>query len=532
LLTISDTLLQDFSAKSEGLRRLLNYDRAWLLGDLLAGITVAAYLVPQCMAYGELAGLSPVAGLWAILPPLMVYAVMGSSPQLSVGPEAGSALLTAAAIRAVANGPLAAQGGNYASLAAMLALLVGGICLIGYLARLGFIANLLSQPILVGYLAGVSLIMMVGQLANITGLKIVANTVPGALVAIGRSLGHCHVPTLLLGTSVLIFLFAAQRWLPKLPAPLISVLLATIAVVVWKLDALGVAVVGEIPAGLPFPALPHASWSEVQALLPAALGIALVGYSDNVLTARAFASRNGYQIVADRELLALSVCNLSNGLMQGFPISSSGSRTALGESLGNKSQLFSLVAVVMTVAVLLFLRPVLALFPKAALGAIVIFAASRLIEIPEFVKLYRLRRSELALALATAGGVLLLDITTGVLLAVVLSVLDLLWRLGRPADGVEWQDAGLIYRYDGPLCFINAQYFGDRVRQLAAKAPLPLKRLTVDGTAIGSIDATALGMLVDLKAELAGQAIELTLIDLRPPVLQMIQRSGEDLIGK
>jgi sulfate permease, SulP family len=240
LLTISDTLLQDFSAKSEGLRRLLNYDRAWLIGDVLAGITVAAYLVPQCMAYGELAGLSPVAGLWAILPPLIVYAVLGSSPQLSVGPEAGSALLTAAAI-----GPLAAQGGNYASLAAMLALLVGGICAIGYLARLGFIANLLSQPILVGYLAGVSLIMMVGQLGNITGLKIVADTVPGALVAIGRSLGHCHLLTLLLGTSVLIFLFAAQRWLPKLPAPLIAVLFATIAVVVWKLDTLGVELVGD-----------------------------------------------------------------------------------------------------------------------------------------------------------------------------------------------------------------------------------------------------------------------------------------------
>jgi sulfate permease, SulP family len=526
LLTISDTLLPDFSAQSEGLRRLLHYDRAWLLGDLLAGITVAAYLVPQCMAYGELAGLSPVAGLWAILPPLMVYAVMGSSPQLSVGPEAGSALLTAAAI-----GPLAAQGGNYASLAAMLALLVGGMCSIGYLARLGFVANLLSQPILVGYLAGVSLIMMVGQLGNVTGLKVAADTVPGTLLAIGRALGHCHGPTLLLGTCVLVFLFAAQRWFPQLPAPLIAVLLATIAVVVWQLDTLGVAVVGPIPAGLPSPVWPRASWPEVQALLPAALGIALVGYSDNVLTARAFASRNGYRIVPDRELLALGLCNLSNGLMQGFPISSSGSRTALGESLGNKSQLFSLVAVAMTVAVLLFLRPVLALFPKAALGAIVIFAASRLIEVPEFVQLYRLRRSEFALALATAGGVLLLDITTGVLLAVVLSVLDLLWRLGRPADAVEWQDAGLIYRYDGPLCFINAQYFADRVRQLVAKAPFSVQRLTVDGVAIGLIDATALGMLVDLKAELAGQAIELSLINLRTPVLQIIQRSEEDLLS-
>jgi sulfate permease, SulP family len=521
-------LLKDFSAKSEGLRRLLNYDRAWLRGDVLAGITVAAYLVPQCMAYGELAGLPPVAGLWAILPPLIVYAFVGSSPQLSVGPESGSALLTAAAIA-----PLAAQGGNYASLAALLALLVGGICAIGYVARLGFVSNLLSQPILVGYLAGVSLIMMVGQLANVTGLAIDAHTVPGALLSVSRSLGHCHLPTAILGSSVLLFLFTAQRWFPRLPAPLISVLIATGAVVVLQLDRLGVALVGSIPAGLPLPALPHGSWADVQSLLPSALGIALVGYSDNVLTARAFASRNGYQIVADRELLALGLCNLSNGLMQGFPMSSSGSRTALGESLGSKSQLYSLVAVVMTIVVLLFLRPVLALFPKAALGSIVIFAASRLIEIPEFVKLYHLRRSEFALALITAGGVVLLDITTGVLLAVVLSILELVWRLSRPAEEVAFGKAGeILYRYDGLLCFVNAQHFSDRVRQLVAKAPFPLKRLTVDGTAIGSIDATALGMLVDLKAELAGQAIELTLIDLRPSVLQMLQRSGEDLLGR
>lgn len=517
-------MLKDFSSKSEGLRRLLNYDRAWLRGDVLAGITVAAYLVPQCMAYGELAGLPPVAGLWAILPPLIVYAFFGSSPQLSVGPESGSALLTAAAIA-----PMVARGGNHASLAAMLALMVGGLCSIGYVARLGFVSNLLSQPILVGYLAGVSLIMIVGQIGNVTGLVISADTVLGALLSVNRSLGQCHLPTMILGGSILLFLFAAQRFFPKLPAPLISVLVATAALVALQLDRLGVAVVGAIPAGLPLPVLPHASWVEVQSLFPAALGIALVGYSDNVLTSRAFASRNGYQIVADRELLALGLCNLSNGLMQGFPISSSGSRTALGESLGSKSQLFSLVAVVMTIAVLLFLRPVLALFPKAALGAIVIFAASRLIEIPEFVRLYRLRPSEFLLALATAAGVVLLDIPTGVLLAVVLSILELVWRLARPAEEVAFGKAEeLTYRYDGLLCFVNAQHFGDRVRKLVATAPFPLKQLTVDATAIGLIDATAIGMLSELQVELKDQGIALTFLYVRPQVLALIQRSNVD----
>jgi sulfate permease, SulP family len=188
---------------------LFNYDRAWLRGDLLAGITVAAYLVPQCMAYGELAGLQPVAGLWAILPPLLIYAFWGSSPQLSVGPESGSALLTAAAIA-----PLVLQGGNGASLAAVLALLVGSFCAIGYVARLGFISNLLSRPLLVGYMSGVSIIMLVGQLGNITGLTVQAETVLGAVVVVVGNLRNCHWPTAMLASFVLAFLYGTQRWVP------------------------------------------------------------------------------------------------------------------------------------------------------------------------------------------------------------------------------------------------------------------------------------------------------------------------------
>jgi sulfate permease, SulP family len=498
---------------------LLYYDRAWLRGDLGAGITVAAYLVPQCMAYGELAGLPPVAGLWAILLPLLVYAWFGSSPQLSVGPESGSALLTAAAIA-----PLVVQGGNAASLAAVLALLVGICCAIGYITRLGFLANLLSQPILVGYMSGVSLIMLVGQFNNITGLQIQTETVLGAAIATFRQLGHCHWPTVMLATFVLAFLYITQRWLPKAPGPLLAMLLATIAVIVLHLDQLGVALVGEIPAGLPQPTWPTASWPEVQALLPAAVGIALVGYSDNVLTARAFASRNGYQIVPDQELLALGLCNLSNGLMQGFPISSSGSRTALGESLGSKTQLFSLVSMLMTIAVLLLLRPVLALFPKAALGAIIIYAALRLIDLPGFIKLYRLRRSECALAAATASGVILLNITAGVLLAVVLSILELVWRLAHPTEEVRNMEQKLIYHYDGPLCFANAEHFRGRIRQLLVANPAT-RKLVVDGTTIGTIDATALAMLEELQSELAAQDIALELISLRPAVKRFLEES-------
>jgi sulfate permease, SulP family len=499
---------------------LFNYDRAWLRGDLLAGITVAAYLVPQCMAYGELAGLQPVAGLWAILPPLLIYAFWGSSPQLSVGPESGSALLTAAAIA-----PLVLQGGNGASLAAVLALLVGSFCAIGYVARLGFISNLLSRPLLVGYMSGVSVIMLVGQLGNITGLTVQAETVLGAVVVVVGNLRNCHWPTAMLAGFVLAFLYGTQRWVPKAPGPLLAVLLATIAVVTLHLEQFGVALVGNIPAGLPQPIWPSASWSEVKALLPSALGIALVGYSDNVLTARAFASRNDYEVVADRELLALGLCNLGNGLMQGFPISSSGSRTALGESLGSKTQLYSLVAAVGTIGVLLFLRPVLALFPKAALGAIIIYAASRLIDIPEFVRLYQLRRRDCALAIATASGVILLDITSGVLLAVLLSIAELVWRLSNPTEEIQIKDCELIYRYDAPLCFTNAEHFRGRIRRLLMSHS-ELEKIVIEGGGIGSIDTTATAMLEELRAELALQKIHLEFHNLRPQVKTLLQRNN------
>ncbi|WP_016865040.1 MULTISPECIES: SulP family inorganic anion transporter [Fischerella] len=304
-----------------GLKQLLSYQRAWLRGDVLAGVTVAAYLIPQCMAYGELAGVKPVVGLWAIIPPMVIYTLFGSSPQLSVGPESTTAVMTAAAIA-----PLVARNdANYGILASLLALMVGIVCIIGYIARLGFLADLLSKPILIGYMAGVAVIMITGQLSKIGGIKIEANTVFGEVREFLSKLDQIHQPTLILAILVLVFLFLIQNRFRNAPGPLLAVLLATAAVAVFHLDERGVAVVGEIPAGLPHFALPKVSVQELSPLVASAIGIAIVGYSDNVLTARAFATRNHYKIDANQELLALGTSNLGNGLMQGFPISSSGS---------------------------------------------------------------------------------------------------------------------------------------------------------------------------------------------------------------
>jgi sulfate permease, SulP family len=531
---------QKFSLRLPGLRQLLSYERSWLTGDVIAGITVAAYLIPQCMAYGELVGVPPVVGLWTILPAIAIYALFGSSLQLSVGPESTTAVMTAAAIAPL----LLPDRSNYMLLAAMLAVLVGAVCIIGSIARLGFLANLLSKPILIGYMAGVALIMMAGQLGKIGGMEIEGNTAFAQLNEFIHQLDRVHGPTLILAGLVLSFLLTIGRIFPKAPAPLLAVLIGTAAVAILQLDRQGVAIVGEIPAGLPQFSLPSFAPQQLPTLLASALGIAIVGYSDNVLTARSFAVRNHYKIDANQELLALGLANLGAGLMQGFPVSSSGSRTAIADTVGSKTQLFSLVAMGIVIAVLLFLRPVLSLFPKAALGAIVIFAALKLIEIPQFIRLYQFRRSEFFLAITTTIGVLVSDILVGVAVAVGLSVIELFARLACPHDAVQgtvpdlpgfhdirdWEGAktipGLvIYRYDAPLCFANAEDFKLRALRAIEAEATPVEWFALNTEAIVEIDITATDVLEELYDELTDRGITFAMTRVKQDLYAQLQRS-------
>jgi high affinity sulfate transporter 1 len=523
-----------------GLKRLRSYRSAWLRGDIIAGITVAAYLVPQCLAYAELAGVQPIAGLWAILPPLLIYALLGSSPQLSVGPESTTAVMTAAAIMPL----VAGDSSNYASLCSLLALLVGSVCCVAAFARLGFLADLLSKPILVGYMAGVAVIMIVGQLGKISGMSLKAESLFGQIGEFSGHLSEIHPPTLILAAAVLIFLLVVQRRFPNAPGPLLAVLLATSAVYLFDLNERGIAVIGEIPAGLPSLKVPRGfSSQQLVYLLSSAIGIALVGYSDNVLTARAFGAKNNYRIDGNQELLALGAVNIGNGIMQGFPVSSSGSRTAIGDSLGSRSQLFSLVAFLIVILVLLFLRPLLSLFPKAALGAIVIYAALRLIEISEFNRLRCFKTSEFRLALVTMFGVLATDILVGVGVAVGLSVVDLFTRLMRPHDAVlgevpnlaglhdieDWQGAttipGLVlYRYDAPLCFANAENFRKRVIAAIEAEKVPVEWFVLNAEAILDIDITAVDMLKELHRELIGSGITFAMARVKQDLYQQLKK--------
>ena len=397
------------SAAAPGLWQFARYDRGWLRGDVLAGVTVAAYLIPQVMAYAEVAGLPAVAGLWAVLGPLAVYAVLGTSRQLSVGPESSTALMTAAAVSAMIDGDI----DRYADAAAALALAVGVICVLGWVARLGFLANLLSRPVLVGYMAGIAILMIVSQLGKVTGIEVEGDTWSPNWFPWSPELDQIELPTLCLAAVVLALLLAMRRWLPHSPGPLVAMLLAAGAVALFRLDRNGVAIIGDIPRGLPTLAVPDLNSVDISALLPAALGVAMVAYTDNVADrARLRRQAQGYDR-RRQEFLALGAANVAAGLCQGFPVSSSGSRTVIADALGSRSQLYSLVALATVVVTVLFLRPVLAAFPTAALGAVVIYAALRLIDVAELRRIARFRRSELLLALATTAAVLIFDVLYG-----------------------------------------------------------------------------------------------------------------------
>ncbi|QXJ20951.1 sulfate permease [Actinomadura graeca] len=524
-----------------GVAGLRGYRRSWWRRDVTAGVTVAAYLVPQVMAYAGLAGLAPVAGLWAMLPAMTLYALLGSSRRLSVGPESTTALMTATVVAPLAGG----DAGAYATLAAALAVVVGVLAIGAWCLRLGFVADLLSRPILVGYMAGVAVVMIVGQLARTTGVPVEGDGTLREIASFLRSLGDVHAGTVLLASVSLVFLFAMQWRFPRGPGPLLAVLLGTAAVMLFDLEDAGIAVVGDVPAGLPGFAVPS-PFEPAELVLPA-LGVLLVGYTDNVLTARAFAERGEArkeEIDGNRELLALGAANIGGGLFHGFPVSSSGSRTAIAVASGARTQLYSLAALGGLVCVLLFLHPLLARFPMPTLGAIVIYAAVRLVDTAGFAKLAAFRRSELSLAVAALAGVLTFGVLYGILIAVGLSVLDLLARVARPHDAVLGRVPGLagmhdvddypgaevigglvVYRYDSPLFFANAHDF--RRRALAAADRYgPATWFVLNVEAITEVDSTGLDALEEVRAELTGRGITFALARVKQDLLADLRAYG------
>ncbi|HSE71654.1 MAG TPA: SulP family inorganic anion transporter [Nocardioidaceae bacterium] len=520
---------------------LRHYQRDWLRGDLLAGVTVAAYLVPQVMAYAEIAGLPAVVGLWAAIGPLAVYAALGSSRQLSVGPESTTALMTAAAIAVIGAG----DPDRYAALAAALALVVGAICLLGWVGRLGFVADLLSRPVLVGYLAGIAVLMVVSQLEKVTGVPVEGESTLEEVGYLLTHLSEVHAPTLAVSLSVLLGLLVARRFAPRWPSPLLAMLLAAAVVAGFDLADQGVAVVGAIPAGLPAPRLPDVTGTDVLAMALPALGVAVVAYSDNVLTGRAFAFRRHEQVDANQEFLALGAANLAAGVLQGFPISSSGSRTVIGDSLGSRTQLYSLVTLASVVLTVLLAGPVLEAFPLAALGGIVVYAAIRLVDVTEIRRLAAFRRSEVLLAAATTVAVVAIGVLEGIAVAIGLSILDLLRRVARPHDGIlgyvpgvpgmhdvdDYPDAHLVpglvvYRYDSPLFFANADDFRRRAMDAVDAADTPVEWFLLNAEANTEVDLTGVDALEEVRRTLAERGIVFAMARVKQDLRDSLAAAG------
>ncbi|MEE1671721.1 sulfate permease [Streptomyces sp. WAC07094] len=531
-----------------GLRTPSAHRRDWFRGDLVAGLTVAAYLVPQVMAYAGVAGLPPVTGLWAILPALALYALFGCSRLLSVGPESTTALMTATVVGPLAKG----DPGHYVSLAAALAVTVGLLCLVARTVRLGFLADLLSRPVLVGYLAGVALTMAVDQLPRLTGVRTSRTEFFPQIWSFLGDLTRARPATVMLSIAVLAFLFVLARFFPALPGPLLAVALATAAVVVLDLDGRnGVAVIGPVPSGLPDVALPDLD--ALPHLMLPAIGVLLVAYTDFILTSRAFADRTDKSTALDanQEFLALGTANLGAGLVNGFPVSSSASRTALAASAGARSQAYSLLAGAVVLAVLLFLSPLLTRMPSAALGALVIYAAGRMVDVPGFCRLASFRRRELFLALGCLVGVLVLDILYGVLVAVGLSVAELLTRVARPHDAIEGLVPGMagmhdvddypqartipglvVYRYDSPLFFANAEDFRRRALAAVTEQTDPVRWFVLNTEANVEVDITALDAVDDLRQDLTDRGIVFALARVKQDLLDQLQAYGlADSVG-
>jgi sulfate permease, SulP family len=529
------------------LAMLRGYRRAWLPGDLVAGVTVAAYLIPQVMAYATVAGLDPVTGLWAALPALVAYAVFGSSRLLSMGPEATTALMTAIAIRPLAAGHPA----RYAALAVSLALLVGLMALGAWALRLGFVSDLLSRPVLVGYMAGVAFIMIADQLSRVTAVPVTGQGFFAQLTSFGRDIGSLQPATAAVAAAVLVFLLLlGSRW-PHAPGPLFAVLLATAAVVAFGLGHHGVSTVGPVPTGLPAPRLPNIRPDVLRELLLPAFTVLIVGFSDDVLTARSF-KRPDENIVANRELLALGVANIGSSLLHGFPVSSSATRTAIARAAGARSQVYSLAVAMSALLALLLLRPLLSRFPDAALGAIVIYAAIRLIDLPTFRRLLAFRRVELAIAVVTCVGVLTFNILYGVLVAIGLSVADLLVRVARPHDAVLGQVVGLagmhdvddypeartipglvVYRYDAPLFFANAEDFRRRALAAADQQQGPVRWFVLNVEANVEVDFTALEALDAIRKEITRRGGVFALARVKQDLLARLRSFGlADAIGE
>jgi high affinity sulfate transporter 1 len=520
------------------------FRREWLAKDIMAGVVLTTLLVPQGMAYAELAGLPPITGLYTSIMCLLGYAAFGPSRILVLGPDSSLGPMIAATIL-----PLVAAKGDAKraiALASVLALMVAVIMIVAAVAKLGFIADLISKPTMVGYMNGLALTILVGQLPKLFGFKIDAEGLIREFIAFVKGLanGEAVAAAAAVGIAGIVLILVLQRWLPKIPAVLIMVVLAIAATSVFDLASHGVSLVGVLPRGFPPFTIPSVGLSDLGPLFAGALGIALVSLADTISTASAFAARTGQEIHGNQEMIGIGVANLAAGLFQGFPVSTSGSRTAVAERAGAKTQFTGVTGAVLITLMIVLVPGLFRNLPQPALAAVVITASLSLADIPATVRLWRQRKTEFGLSIAAFLGVAVLGVLTGIAIAVGLSILNVFRRAWWPYDTELGRVGGLagyhdvtmhpeaehlpglvIYRFDAPLIFANAKRFRDEVRRLASQEPKPVW-IVIAAEPMTDVDTTASDVLEELDEALNAQGISLVFAELKDPVREKIQRYG------
>ena len=529
-----------------GIRSLASYQVSWLRSDVVAGIVLTTLLVPQGMAYAELAGLPAITGLYTTILCLIGYAVCGPSRILVLGPDSSLGPMIAATIL-----PIVGSDGSPAraiALASMMALIVGAIMILAGAAKLGFIADLLSKPTQIGYMNGLALTILIGQLPKLFGFSTDANGLINEVHAFvhGVASGETVGAAVAIGLVSLALILALGRWLPRVPGVLVAVVVAIAAASVFDLASHGVSLVGELPKGFPPLTVPNPV-SDLPLLVAGALGIVLVALADTISTASAFAARTGQEVDGNGEMIGIGVANVAAGLFQGFPVSTSGSRTAVAEQAGAKTQLTGVVGAALIVLMLVLVPGLLKNLPNPTLAAVVIAASLSLADIPGTVRLWKQRPVECLLSIAAFLGVALLGVLEGIVVAVLLSILNVFRRAWRPYETTLGRVPGLagqhdrqlhpeaeelpglvIFRFDAPLFFANARTFRDRIRALAATDPRP-QWIVIAAEPITDVDTTAADMLADLDEELNAAGTSLVFAELKDPVRAKLERY--ELIG-
>ncbi|MBZ9666565.1 sulfate permease [Pseudomonas sp. LMG 31766] len=525
-----------------GLQTLRDYHLAWLPKDIAAGLVLTTMLVPVGIAYAEASGVPGIYGLYATIVPLLAYALFGPSRILVLGPDSALAALILAVVLPLSGGdPMRAV-----TLASMMAVVAGLTCLIAGLLRLGFITELLSKPIRYGYMNGIALSVLISQTPKLFGFSIDSQgplsdlrTIAGALIE-----GQAHVYSLLVGAGTLALILLLSRF-RQLPGLLIAVTLATAAVALFDLDTQGVQVLGELPQGLPSFTLPWLSGVDLASVALGGIAVALVAFADTSVLSRTYAARTGRHVDPNQELIGLGAANLAGGLFQGFPISSSSSRTPVAEAAGAMTQVAGIVGA-LSVALLLVLAPgLMQHLPTSALAAVVIAAVIGLFVVTDLRRIFRVQQWEFWLSMACFAGVVTFGVIPGIGIAVVLAVIEFLWDGWRPYYTVLGQVEGirgfhdikrhpdarqipglLLFRWDAPLFFANAELFQQCLLQALEHAPAPVRRVVIAAEPITSIDVTSADMLGDLERTLADIGIELHFAEVKGPLKDKLRRFG------